>query len=671
MDCGEVNAVSFSNALTYLQNEYLLNHRIGFIQRKVKDRSVVTDEEMTAYLEELDFDVQVVDTEILDTQKLNKYELLFCFDEQNDIIVLRHDTDFDRHIAYYRLKKTAFILNSKKLKPRHHMEVDEPKSIRWFMKQLFARDALSIILTGIVTNLLMYVVPIYNMNVFDKVLPNGFAGILLSLVLIAVLLCVIWFINRSALSYLLSDKIFRLDIKLTDNFTRRLCHLKPSYLPQSAGFLSQTITYGKSLSQLLGLLQLLAAVDFPFLIMAIVLVGILGGELVAIPLVAIILVISINLFLQPRIKRYISEQYQFEASKRRFEYEVMQSLPFIKLGGMETYFTDHFKHNRPDHHRYYSIAAHVNHVSTLILFISLIAVTGYGAWLVSAGVLTIGQLVACSLLTSKAVTNAKITNMVFNINRIRILFKNLNQFYQIPVEDKPDAFCLSHIRHMSLNKIEYQYPKNPHFNLNNLDISLTVPEKLFIYGQPGAGKTTLFRLLAGLLDCSSGHMLINNLNVSHFDYRNIRRHIHFSSSYYRFFPGTLYNNLSLGRKDISAANITKALERVKLTEKINQIEDGLHFQVENVDNIPLSSSERKRFMLARIFLTEADLIILDEPFDFLSDENSYHLLQQVTTFCNETKKGLIVLSNRKSFMQFFDRSLMLNKGKLYPIKSTM
>ncbi|MGB0360788.1 MAG: ATP-binding cassette domain-containing protein, partial [Endozoicomonas sp.] len=442
----------------------------------------------------------------------------------------------------------------------------------------------------------------------------------------------------------------------------------PSAIPKSASFMTQLVTYGRSLSQILGAFHLMALVDSPFMLLSLGLIAYFGGAMVFIPLGAIIFVVALNLLLQPRIQQYINERYEFEGRKRKFEYEIMQSLPFIKLAGMERHFTDVIDHDRPDHQRYFSISAHINHISMLVLFMSLIALTGYGAWQVSEGIMTLGQLVACSLLSSKAITSASITNLLFNINRIRILFENLNQFYDIPIEERGASFCLTRIKHVELKHIEFNYMDNRYFQLKGISFDLHLPESLYIYGHPGAGKTSLFNLLAGIEDASRGSFLVNNLNIEHFDYRDIRSHIHFSPSYYRFFSGTLYDNLILSNQSVTSDQVANALEKVQLTDKVNQIEDGLHYKIENHESIPLSSGERKRFMLARVFLTEADLVILDEPFEFMSDENGLTFVQSVRAFCEESGKGLIILSNRKSFAQFCKQSLTLSNGQLYPMR---
>ncbi|WP_067522709.1 ATP-binding cassette domain-containing protein [Endozoicomonas ascidiicola] len=664
----QINTASLINALDHLNRHYVLYSRLAFISNQLRETAEINIHKTKGYLEELGFLVKVSSISHLEMVELDEYHLLFCFDHEQDIIILRHDSDFNRTRGKQDLEQPILIISTEKLTPRAEKSGIRKRNMRWFIKRLTEKDGIYLILTGLITNLLAYVVPIYNMNVFDKVLPNGFTGILSSLVLIAVFLVLIWFVNRSALSYLLSDRVFRLEVQMAREFSYRLCNLKPSAMPKSSAFMTQLVTYGRSLSQMLGAFHLMALVDSPFMLLSLGLIAYFGGPMVFIPLVAILFVVALNLLLQPRIQRYINERYEFEGRKRKFEYEIMQSLPFIKLAGMERYFTDAIENDRPDHRQYFSISAHINHISMLVLFLSLIAVTGYGAWQVSEGMMTLGQLVACSLLSSKAITSASITNLLFNINRIRMLFDNLNQFYEIPVEERGASFCLTRIKHLELKQIEFTYAENRYFQLKGISFDLNLPESLYVYGHPGSGKTSLFNLLAGIEDPARGSLLVNNLNIEHFDYRDIRSHIHFSPSYYRFFSGSLYDNLILGNTMVTSDQIAMALDKVQLTDKINQIEDGLHYKVENHESIPLSSGERKRFMLARVFLTEADLVILDEPFEFMSDDNGLTFVQSVRAFCEESGKGLIILSNRKSFAQFCNQSLTLSNGQLYPMK---
>ena len=662
-----VNVDSFINVLNYLKKQYDLDYRASYFSSKLVNSEQIKVADVTRYLEDLDFFVTSLPLTSIDSLTLEKDQLLLCFDNENDVIIHNDISDLNHSYECYSLEHSMLLISSSYQKNQDILS-SVHKDLYWFFKVLTGKDGIYLIATGLITNLLMYVVPIYNMNVFDKVLPHGFMGILSSLVIISVFLVIIWFVNRSALSYLLSDRLFNMEVSLADNFTRRLCNIKPSAMPSSASFMTQLVSYGRSLTQIIGLMHLTALIDLPFMLLSLAFIVWFGGSMVFIPLISIFLVIGLNIILQPRIRNYIQSRYEFDGRKRKFEYEIMQSLTFIKMAGMERYFTDHIQHNRPDHRQYFMISSYINHISTLIMFLSLIATTAIGAYRVSENIMSLGQLVACSLLSAKAISNASITSLLFNLNRIKLLFENLNKFYDIPVEQGKAAFCLTKIKHLILRDVVYNYSQNRYFSLNSINIDLPLPSSLYIYGKAGAGKSTLFSILAGLSEPSSGKIIVNNLNVEHFDYSDIRNHIHFSSSYYRFFTGSLYDNLVLGRTNLSADIVANALKLVLLSEKINELDSGLNYQVDNIDIVPLSSSERKRFMLARIFLSEADLIVLDEPFEFLSDENSLHIIKVVQQFCKEKEKGLIILSNRKAFAHFCDSQLMLNHGQIYPMK---
>ncbi|MGB0361251.1 MAG: hypothetical protein ACPGEF_07585, partial [Endozoicomonas sp.] len=193
----QINTASLINALEHLNRHYVLYSRLAFISNKLRETSEINLHKTKAYLEELGFMVKVSSIAHLESVELDENNLLFCFDHERDIIILRHDSDFNRTRGKQDLEQPILIISTEKLTPREEKSGIKYRNMRWFIKRLTEKDGIYLILTGLITNLLAYVVPIYNMNVFDKVLPNGFTGILSSLVLIATFMVLIWFVNRS------------------------------------------------------------------------------------------------------------------------------------------------------------------------------------------------------------------------------------------------------------------------------------------------------------------------------------------------------------------------------------------------------------------------------------------------------------------------------------------
>ena len=188
-DC-PVNADSFINALNYLKNQYQLDYRANFLSSKLTKADQLTMAAATHYLEELNFSVKPFHIKALDSLELQENELLFCFDHEHDIIILNHNSDLSLSRSAYSTEYPILLLSSDTLQPKQG-PAEEHKDLAWFFRQLTGKDGVYLIITGLITNLLMYVVPIYNMNVFDKVLPHGFMGILSSLIVIAVFLVAI------------------------------------------------------------------------------------------------------------------------------------------------------------------------------------------------------------------------------------------------------------------------------------------------------------------------------------------------------------------------------------------------------------------------------------------------------------------------------------------------
>ena len=545
----------------------------------------------------------------------------------------------------------------------------ETVTFKWIMKELFSKEGYYLIIAGFITNLLLFVVPLYKMNVFDKVLPNGFSGMLNWLLVVAMILTVVWFLNRAAMSFILGNKLKDIGRDLQRGFAERLCYLQVSKIPLSTSFLTELISGGQSIVRMIGLLNVIAIIDLPFTVLFLFMIWFIGGNLVVIPLIAIAIVLAINIAIQPTIKNYVNKTLEKAALKKKVEYEIMQSISYIKMASMENYFSKMRKIARPkDYPKYETWNSIVSQLSTLIVFFSLIIMVYVGVIQIINGTLTIGQLIACSIFTAKAVSTAKISGLFFNLYKIKRLFKNLTKFYAIPLECKDNPIKVASIAEMRLKDVTYQHPKNAYFELKHLNLTLNSTSMIYVYGAPGAGKTTLFHLVSGLKEPVTGQLLINSLDSNNFDFTELRKHLHLNSSGFRFFSGTIMDNLTSDRNYISSEEVTAALEKVKMVEKVNQLEGGLSYYIENIQKVPFSSGEGKRLMLAKVFLSDADILILDEPFDHLDTDNSVFVMKNIMQYAKEHGKGLVFISNNKKFATFFEQKYILENGNLYPLK---
>ncbi len=200
------------------------------------------------------------------------------------------------------------------------------------------------------------------------------------------------------------------------------------------------------------------------------------------------------------------------------------------------------------------------------------------------------------------------------------------------------------------------------------DISFTIHpgETVAIVGRNGAGKTTLIKLLARLYDPSAGRVLIDGHDLREYDPEDLRRHIAVMFQDYATYQATARENIGLGRIEHldDAAAVSNAAERSGAAEVIDKLPDkydtmlGKWFD----EGVNLSGGEWQKVALARAFMRDAEILILDEPTAALDAQAEFELFQRLHALT--TGRTAIFISHRFSTVRLADRILVLDEGRL-------
>lgn len=179
-----------------------------------------------------------------------------------------------------------------------------------------------------------------------------------------------------------------------------------------------------------------------------------------------------------------------------------------------------------------------------------------------------------------------------------------------------------------------------------------------IIGESGSGKTTLLRLLNHLISCDAGEIEVAQKSISDWDPVALRRKVVMLSQTPAIFPGTVKNNLLIGRKfsekpPLPDALLTDALKRVHLDMALD------------ADSRDLSGGEKQRLALARVLLMEPQILLLDEPSSALDEDTTQFVMREIVHYVKTQQKTLIMVTHSKSVVQdFADDIIEISKGKL-------
>ncbi len=213
---------------------------------------------------------------------------------------------------------------------------------------------------------------------------------------------------------------------------------------------------------------------------------------------------------------------------------------------------------------------------------------------------------------------------------------------------------------LTLDTVSFSYPKSTKTLLDSISLTVTPGEKVAILGPSGTGKTTLASLIRGDLIPTKGQILLGDTPISQLQHE-ISRHIVVINQKPYLFNQTLFENLSLGNPEITEAQALEALYQVELGSLVETLPLGIHTMVDEA-GLSLSGGEAHRVALARVLLTHAPLIILDEPTLGLDPLTERNLL--MTMFATLEGRTVITITHHLIGCESMDRVLFLDKGKV-------
>ena len=212
---------------------------------------------------------------------------------------------------------------------------------------------------------------------------------------------------------------------------------------------------------------------------------------------------------------------------------------------------------------------------------------------------------------------------------------------------------------ITFDKVSFAYESQP--VLKNLSFSVSPGQRVALVGHTGAGKTTVLKLLARMYEPQAGRILIDGTDVRDIPRAELRRHIAFVLQDVFLFTGDLAYNVSLGRADISQANIESAMRTAHLEEFVARLPQGYQ-QLVHERGGNFSVGERQLLSFARALAQRPEILLLDEATSSV-DTTTEALIQDALHALMRNKTSMVV-AHRLSTIQDVDRILVLHHGEL-------
>ncbi|WP_302184185.1 type I secretion system permease/ATPase [Pseudomonas donghuensis] len=560
-------------------------------------------------------------------------------------------------------------------RPRHELEDLRaplmPRVNAWF------RDTLKLsrwlysdaILASLLINLLGLMVPLFVMQTYDRVVPNQATSTLWVLTAGLLIGTVFELTLRVVRAHLLDQAGKKTDLILSATLFERITGMSMKARPATVGGFAQSIHDFQGLREFLTAVTLTSVIDLPFVVLMLAVIGLLGGWLVVIPLIAFPLTILFALFIQVRLRDTVQKSLALGA--------VRQALLIETLGGLETLKACSAESERQyqwesTHGALTRLDAHARNLSAIAtngtLFIQQfcgMATIVAGVYSIIAGNLSVGALVASYMLGSRVLAPlGQIAGLITRYQQAQLTMRSTDALMALPQERQAGQQPLerTHLHGaLDVNHVNFRYHGQNAAALNDINFSVKPGERIGIIGRSGSGKSTLARLLMGFYAPDEGQILLDNIDLRQLDIADLRHQLGYVAHDLPLLAGSLRDNLTLGARYVSDARMLEVAELTGVSELARQHPQGFDRPVGERGQL-LSGGQRQAVLLARAMLLEPPIMILDEPTSHMDNSSEDQLRQRLHGWVQG--KTLLLVTHRTSLLSLVDRLLVLDNGKI-------
>lgn len=520
----------------------------------------------------------------------------------------------------------------------------------------------------LMVNIIALVGPLFAMQVYDRVVPN-LAYATLGVLAAGVIAAYLFDLTIKLARLRLMEKVGRrIDEALSLYFFERVLSLKVDRRPQRQGSLAAQIRDYESVKNIFTSSVLFGIADLPFILLFIGAVALLGGAVVWVLVVFLLVSILIGVIAYVPVQRALRQQNDEMAHRQGMLFEAVTGSERIKALGGESVFADQWlRATKAVNAHGERVQIRTNSTQFITQFFqqsSYIAIVVVGVFQIEAGVLTMGGLIAVSMLSSRALaTTAGITPLLLQWGRARHALQVLNDLLRCESDARDDRQLGTDRQALSieLRDIVYGYAGVPHPTLVVPALHIAAGERIAVLGANGSGKSTLIRLLAGVATPNRGDIRIAGLDYQRCRLSWLRQQIGYLPQDITLFSGTLRDNLTVGLARPSENDIRHALKATGLLPAVEQHPLGIDLPIRE-GGLGLSGGQRQMVGLARLLLQKPRIWILDEPTASLDSEAEARLSTVLEHLPGNNT--VIFTTHRPAWLKLASRVLVMEGGQI-------
>lgn len=565
----------------------------------------------------------------------------------------------------------AYLLKHNHQYKDSHNRLLKHEEHHWFWGTLryFSGIYSDVIVASFLINLFVIATPIFTLNVYDRVVPNNAIDTLWVFATGIIAIYIFDIVLKFLRSYFLENAAKKSDVIMSSIIFEHVLNLKIASKPRSIGSFANNLKDFDSIRGFFTASSIATVIDLPFTIIFLFIINLIGGWLVFIPISGALIIIIYSLIVEKPMRHSVQNTYEASAHKNAVLIESLTALETIKALGISGQYQWKWEEATGDVAQKglkskilsSSIATFVN----FIVQINTISLIIGGVYAIGEKSLTMGGLIAIVMLGSRTIAPlGQVAALIANFQQTKTAYDAINTIMNLSVEREE---AKNYVQRPSFKgKIEFKhvsftYPETDNKILDDVNFVINPGESVGIIGTNGSGKTTIEKLILGLYEPTEGSILIDGIDIKQIDPADLRHNISYVPQDVILFQGTLKENIVLRSPGASDEDILKVANISGVSSFANAHPMGYDMPVgERGDG--LSGGQKQSISIARAFIHQAPIILLDEPTNSMDSTNENHFIKTINNYKKD--KTMILISHKNILLALTQRLILLDKGRV-------
>lgn len=570
-----------------------------------------------------------------------------------------------RYFGYVIVAKPKFIFDSRA------PAVGKVRLKHWFWGVLAENSRIyrDIMLAAFMINIFALALPLFTMNVYDRIVPNRSVETLWVLVLGVSIIVIADFILRTMRGYFLDWASHRVDIKLSADIMEQVLGTRLEQRPNSVGSFAANLRSFETVRDFITSATIATLIDVPFALIFIMVIAWIAWPMIIPVMAGAVIMLIYALSVQAKMHELSETMYRASAIRNATLIESLVGLETVKALGVEGMMQRKWEKSAAFltevNSKMKLLSATITNSANGIQQLAAVTLILLGVYLVINGELSMGGLIACTMLSSRALAPfSQAAGLMTQYHNASTALTSLDEVMQKPVERPLDSNFLSRSSFagaIEFREVSFKYPGTEVNALSNVSFKIKPGEHIAILGRMGSGKTTLHKLILGLYQPTSGAILIDGIDSRQIDPAELRRSIGYVQQETSLFYGSMRENIAVAMPHADDALVLSAARIGGIDEFVNTHPQGFDMPIGERGET-LSGGQRQGVGIARAVIHNPSIILLDEPtsaMDHSGEELVKKRLMEVSA-----SKTLLVITHRSSLFELVDRIIVIDSGRI-------